>query len=401
VADERSNRRAKGRLSDKPTAPALPTIASYCATFLPREMLHVYRQVCGVRSFDHWIITRRRANATAFPFPQVVELQKTPWRLFHRLWHRVFSDFVPLARFEITQMLQFCRHRNVSLAHAYLGSEALRILPFLERFSGARVISFHGADLSDAFSPETCAPLWHRAELFLCRSQSLREQLLAKGCPANRVRLNYTGVPVPEESPARRPPDVARLEPLRLLQACRFIPKKGLDATLHAVKLLKNNAVPASLTLAGEGPEEPSLRTLARELGIADQVTFTGFLAREQLEEAYRRHHLFVHPSRTTPEGDREGIPNSVLEAMAYGLPVVSTRHSGIPEAITDGQDGLLVEHPDPSALAAALQQLIDNPSLYERLSRNAHDTVLKRFSLAANAAALEALYREALSLRQ
>ena len=382
-------------------AAALPTIASYCATFLPREMLHVYRQVCGVRSFDHWIVTRRRANPAAFPFPQVVELRKSPWRIFNRLWHRAFSDLVPVSRFEITQMLRFCQHRDVSLVHVYLGSEALRILSFLERLNGSRVISFHGVDLSDELSAECYAPLWNRAELFLCRSQSLRERLLAKGCPGDRIRLNYTGVPVPAEFAGRRLPDWRTNEPVRLLQACRFIQKKGLDATLHAIKLLKDKAVPVSLTLAGEGPEEPSLRALARELHIADQVVFTGFLAREQLEDAYGRHHLFVHPSRTTPEGDREGIPNSLLEAMAYGLPVVSTLHSGIPEAITDGQDGLLVERPDPPSLAAVIRKLIEDPPLYERLSRNAHQTVLKRFSLAANAAALEALYREALALRR
>jgi glycosyltransferase involved in cell wall biosynthesis len=376
-----------------------PTIASYCATFLPREMLHVYRQVCGVRSFDHWVMTRRRANAAAFPFPQVIELRKSPWRVFNRLWHRAFSDCVPVARFEIAQMLRSCQDRDVSLVHIYLGTEGLRIFSFLNQFRGARVISFHGADLSDEFDAESYAPLWNHAELFLCRSQSLRAQLLVKGCPADRVRLNYTGVPVPSEFAGRRLPDWHKKEPVRLLQACRFIQKKGLDATLRAIRLLKDKAIPVSLTLAGEGPEESSLRALARELDIADQVVFTGFLAREQLEEAYRRHHLFVHPSRTTPEGDREGIPNSVLEAMAYGLPVVSTRHSGIPEAITDGQDGLLVERPDPSTLAAAVRHLIENPSLYERLSSNAHDTVLKRFSLAANAAALEALYHEALSL--
>ncbi len=363
-------------------------------------MLHVYRQVCGVTSFDHWIMTRRRANAAAFPFPQVLELRKSPWRAFHRLWHRAFNEFVPVGGFQTTQMLRFCRHRHASLVHVYLGSEALRILSFLERFDRARLISFHGADLSDEFSAESYAPLWNRAELFLCRSQSLRQRLLAKGCPPDRVRLNYTGVPVPSEFAARRLPDLSKDEPLRLLQACRFIQKKGLDVTLHSVKRLKDQAIPFSLTLAGEGPEEPSLRALARELGLADQISFPGFLGREQLEAAYRHHHLFVHPSRTTPEGDREGIPNSLLEAMAYGLPVISTRHSGIPEAITDGQDGLLLERPDPSSLAATIFQLIENPSLYERLSSNAHDTVLKRFSLAANAASLEALYREALRLR-
>ena len=236
-------------------APALPAIASYCATFLPREMLHVYRQVCGVRSFDHWVMTRRRANAAAFPFPQVVELRKSPWRIFNRCGIALSAISFPWAALKLRRCCGFARHRDVSLVHVYLGSEALRILSFLERFNGARVISFHGADLSDEFSAESYAPLWNRAELFLCRSQSLRERLLAKGCPADRVRLNYTGVPVPSEFAGRRLPDRRNAEPVRLLQACRFIQKKGLDATLHAIRLLKDKAVPVSLTLAGEGPK--------------------------------------------------------------------------------------------------------------------------------------------------
>jgi colanic acid/amylovoran biosynthesis glycosyltransferase len=379
---------------------ARPVIASYCATFLPREMLHVYRQVCGVHSFDHWVITRRRSNTAAFPFPRMIELEKSPWRGFSRFWRRVLRRRVPLSRFEIAQMLRFCQDHRISLLHVYLGSEALRILPFLEQFQGARLISFHGADLSDQFDAETYAPLWDCAELFLSRSQSLRERLLAKGCPPERVRLNYTGVPVPVAFSVRHPPAWRAGEPVRLLQACRLIQKKGLDVTLHTVRLLKDGAIPVLLTLAGEGPEEPSLRILAQRLGIGDCVLFAGFLNREHLEAAYGQCHVFLHPSRTTPEGDLEGIPNSLLEAMAFGLPVVSTRHSGIPEAVTHGQDGLLVENADAHALATAIRQLLENPGTYERISHNAHETVMRRFSLTANVAALEALYREALTLR-
>jgi len=379
-------------------ASARPAIASYCATFLAREMLHVYRQVRGVRSFDHWVITRTRANTEAFPFSQLIELRKSPWRGLARLWQRSRGRRVPVGRFEIDQMLAFCRQRSIALVHVYLGSEALRILSFLNQFQGARVVSFHGADLSGEFSAKTYKPLWNCAELFLCRSESLREQLLAKRCPAERIRLNYTGVPLPASFEGRRLPDWRGGEPVRVLQACRFLEKKGLDVTLHALRWLKDEAVPAFLTLAGEGPEELSLRALARDLGIEDRISFAGFLGQEQLEEKYRRHHVFVHPSRTTAEGDREGIPNAVLEAMAHGLPVVSTRHSGIPEAVTNGHDGVLVERADPALLAGALRELIDDSAAYERLSRNAHDTVLKRFSLAANAAALETIYIEALA---
>ncbi len=380
---------------------AKPVLVSYCATFLPREMLHVYRQVCGVSSFDHWVITRTRANAATFQFPQVLQLRKSPWRAFARLWYRARGRCVPVSRFEIGQMLRFCEKHRVSLVHAYLGSEALRIISFLDQFTGARIVSFHGADLSDEYGADIYGPLWARAELFLCRSESLRQRLLSKGCPPERIRLNYTGVPLPASLPVRRLPDWRAGEPLRLLQASRLIKKKGLDITLHAASLLKERGISVRLTLAGEGPEEPSLRALARKLRIDDCVSFPGFLDRGQLEAAYRQHHVFVHPSRTTPEGDLEGIPNSLLEAMAFGLPVISTRHSGIPEAITRGEDGLLVENAEPEALVTAIQHLIENPIAYERISQTAHQTVAKRFSLAANAAALESLYREALGMRK
>jgi colanic acid/amylovoran biosynthesis glycosyltransferase len=353
-----------------------------------------------VRSFDHWVITRRRVNADIFPFTQLIELRKSPWRLLNRAWHRTAGRRVPLDRFETDQMLEFCRKRSISLVHVYLGTEALRILSFLRQFQGARVVSFHGMDLSDDLAADAYAPLWNSAERFLCRSQSLREQLLARGCPANRIRLNYTGVPVPEFIAAPHLPDWRNGQPVRVLQACRFIEKKGLDVTLHAIRLLKNAGFPVCLTLAGEGPVESSLRALARELGIDDRVSFAGFLTEEQLTKEYGRHDAFVHPSRTTAKGDREGIPNALLEAMAHGLPVISTRHSGIPEAVTDRHDGLLIDEADAALMAKAMRDLIENPELHERLSSNARETVSNRFSLTANAAALEATYNEALTAR-
>src|SRR5215204_5846766 len=145
---------------------AKPVIVSYCATFLPREMLHVYRQVCGVASFEHLVVTRTRANTDLFPFPNVTELDKSPWRAFNRLWHRALGRLVPVSASEIAQMLRVCREKCVELAHVYPGTEALRIIRFLGQFKGARIVSFHGADLSDEYDAPAYAPLWLQAELF-------------------------------------------------------------------------------------------------------------------------------------------------------------------------------------------------------------------------------------------
>jgi colanic acid/amylovoran biosynthesis glycosyltransferase len=380
-------------------ADARPVILSYCARFLPREMLHVYRQVTAITKFENWVVTRHRENADRFPYPRVCCLRKGLFRALTRAYYRSLGTLVPVGRSEVRQMLEVVREKNAALVHVYLGSEALRALRFLEFCPAARIVSFHGADLSQHYPVEKYRELWCRAELFLCRSESLKEQLMAKGCPAERIRLNRTGVPVPQEASTRsrrrrEPPD-----PLRLFQACRFIPKKGLDVSLEAVKKLKDRGISATLTLAGEGPEEEPLRRRAAELGIAELVRFAGFISEDELRRAFESHDLFVHPSRTTPTGDREGIPNALLEAMAWGMPVISTHHSGIPEAIADGVSGVLIPEADAGLLADVVEGLAAAPQRLDSLSQRAADTVRERFSIQRCVENLETIYAEASSM--
>lgn len=363
-------------------------------------MLHVYRQVTGIRSFENRVITRTRANADRFPYPHLSVLRKSPWRAFRRLWHRLHRRAVPLGAGEVRQALAIAAQHRARLLHVYLGSEALRALPLLERFPGARIISFHGADLSHEFSAADYAALWPQAELFLCRSESLRRDLLAKGCPESRIRLNYTGVPLPAGVPAKPCPDWQHGTPVRLLQVCRLIQKKGLDVTLQALRQLKDAGVPVRLVLAGSGPEELRLRQLTAELGLSAEVDFPGFVSGAELEKLFQTSDLFFHPSRETDGGDREGIPNSLLEAMAFGLPVISTVHSGIPEAIKHGVNGLLIADCQADALAAEALRLLKSPVHFVELAGAARSTVENRFSIECCIGQLESAYREALALR-
>ncbi|MEI6534493.1 MAG: glycosyltransferase family 4 protein, partial [Verrucomicrobiaceae bacterium] len=123
------------------------------------------------------------------------------------------------------------------------------------------------------------------------------------------------------------------------------------------------------------------------------QVRFRGFLRQEQLRDEVYRSHLFVHPSRTPADGNREGIPNSMLEAMASGLPVIATRHGGIPEAVTDGESGLLVAENDGAALAAAMRKIISQPDQAARLAEGGRHAVEDRFDRVKNIQELEACY--------
>lgn len=154
-------------------------------------------------------------------------------------------------------------------------------------------------------------------------------------------------------------------DPVRLLSVGRFIPKKGFDVLLRALARLRAQAV---LTVVGYGPEERALRALARALGVESRVRWAGPLDQIAVRARYRESDLFVLAPRVARDGDRDGLPNVVLEALSQGLPVVATRVSAVPEVVEDGVNGLLVPAEDPAALAAALAGLIADPAARRRI---------------------------------
>src|SRR6516162_9704640 len=119
---------------------------------------------------------------------------------------------------------------------------------------------------------------------------------------------------------------------------------------------------------------------LAGGLGILRDVHFVGFLPQPRLVDLYASSHLFLHPSEISPNQDQEGVPNSVLEAMATGLPVVATRHGGIPEAVDHGRTGFLVAEEDHVGLADAMQLITSSPVLLQEMGVRAHATIKERF---------------------
>ncbi len=371
-----------------------PVLISFVATFLKREMLHVYRQTTNLQRYDNWIVTRRRENAELFPAPRVIELPRHPLRTLQRAVCRIGKRRITLDPAECRALSGLCRQSKARVLHVYFGTEAARCLPFLRTARIAKVVSFHGVDLSEKMNPAEVEALRAHVDLFLCRSKSLADALAERQVDPSLIRLNYTGVPVPPQ--AHRPTDG---RPLRLLQACRFMAKKGLDTTVHALAILRRGGHDMSLTLAGDGPEMPALRKLVSSLGLDESVHFTGFLEPDELARLYGEHDLFLHPSRTTAQGDREGIPNALLEAMAHGLPVVSTRHSGIPEAVFHGETGWLIDESEPEGLARAIRTLADSAGERGRLGAQARRTITERFSTSACIDALESCYDEACDL--
>jgi glycosyltransferase involved in cell wall biosynthesis len=232
--------------------------------------------------------------------------------------------------------------------------------------------------------------------MVLARSESLASRLVDLGCDRSKIRINRTGIPM-DQFPAagRRAPADGRWI---FVQASRFIEKKGLLNTLEAFAIFKKKHPGARLVLAGEGPLKSAIEERAMSLGIGDSLEFAGFLEPGALNALYQKAHVFLHPSVTTPAGDQEGVPNSLLEAMASGLPVVATHHGGIPEAVEEGEEGFLVPENRSDLLAERLESLAAQPDLLARMSANAASHVRLKFEQARSIAALESFYQELIS---
>lgn len=234
---------------------------------------------------------------------------------------------------------------------------ALRDLGLIE---GPVAAVFHGKDMSAYLKkrPRAYETLFTRGELFLPISEFWRERLLALGAPADRTLVHRMGVDVSRF--AETPRSLRPGEPVRFIGVGRMVEKKGFDDALAAFAAFRAapDAPQATLTLIGGGALKAQLEAQAASLGLGEAVRFTGLLPHARVAEELAAAHVFVLPSRTAKSGDMEGIPVALMEAMAQGLPVLATRHSGTPELIEHDVSGLLCEEGDRVALAANMNAI-------------------------------------------
>ena len=252
------------------------------------------------------------------------------------------------------------------------------------------------ADIAEAVGRLSALPFSisaHAKDIYLSGAVDVRRKLLAARftvtcteanrevlsaiAPQASVHRMYHGIDHALFHPTQRV--LAPAVPL-IVSVGRLRAKKGLDNLIDACALLRERGQAFACEIVGYGEEQARLQARIDRLGLADQVRLVGKLAREQVIARYARAAVYVQPSRIAADGDRDGIPNVLLEAMAMGLPVVASRVSGIPELVGDGVNGLLVEADQPGALADAITRLLKQPALCADLGCRARATVTERF---------------------
>ncbi|EEY7781048.1 colanic acid biosynthesis glycosyltransferase WcaL [Escherichia coli] len=253
-------------------------------------------------------------------------------------------------------------HADVFIAHFGPAGVTAAKLRELGVIRGKIATIFHGIDISSRevlnhYTPEY-QQLFRRGDLMLPISDLWAGRLQKMGCPREKIAVSRMGVDMTRFSPR---PVKAPATPLEIISVARLTEKKGLHVAIEACRQLKEQGMAFRYRILGIGPWERRLRTLIEQYQLEDVVEMPGFKPSHEVKAMLDDADVFLLPSVTGADGDMEGIPVALMEAMAVGIPVVSTLHSGIPELVEADKSGWLVSENDARALAqrlAAFSQL-------------------------------------------
>lgn len=267
------------------------------------------------------------------------------------------------------------RHRGIVHIHAHFADEPAAIARKAADLAGIGYsISAHAKDIYITDAALLRRNLQPAKFVVTCTSHNAQHlRAVAPGVPVAKL---YHGIDCTRLCPGH--PDKAAKRPI-ILSVGRLRTKKGLDILIDACARLRKRGLDFACEIIGYGPEEANLRRKITKLGLIDQVTLVGKLGHDAVLERMRAATIFALPCRIDADGDRDGIPNVILEAMAMGLPVVSTPVSGVPEIVTHGSTGHLVPPDDPDALTDCLAGILEHGA-DAALIANARAAVQSRF---------------------
>jgi colanic acid/amylovoran biosynthesis glycosyltransferase len=381
-----------------PDAPK-PVVALYLRYYLSPSETFVYRQLLGVRPAVHPIVlTSRATHLELFPTEELFVREKGFWgKVGSRLVRTVTGRSTAITPAQSRYWTRVLVERKARLIHAHFGHFALDVLPVARSLGLPLLVTFHGFDASkllrDRRYTDDLARLFEYAHV-LTVSRDMADRLDRYGLKRDRLDVHYIGAPVEDFAFVERTPIAQKItsgRPLTFLQVSNFVEKKGHEYTVEAFARYSRDRPTDRLVLAGDGPLRGAIEGRCGTLGIRDGVVFPGRVAKAEVGKLMREADVFLHHSVTAVDGDMEGLPTVLMEAMATGLVVVATRHSGIPELVEDGVDGFLVDERDVETYASTLRSLAEAGS---SIGRRAREKIERRFNMTVQNAELQQIYK-------
>lgn len=305
--------------------------------------------------------------------------------LNRRYWPQKLRESAPpaISYSDRRKLVRFLREHNVGAVLAEYGENACVVRSACDR-AGVRLLAhFHGFDASEALRMPLFKLAYRRmaksAASIICPSKYIASNLANIGLPENIIHVIPCGVDTEKFSPPLAPDR----DPNLLITVGRFVEKKSPQSTIKAFAAIAKRFPNARLEMVGEGELLDECENLVGKLFLSDRVLFHGKRQHMFVRKLMGKASVFLQHSVTGRNGDAEGMPVSIMEAMASGLPVVATRHAGIPEAVVDGECGFLVEEGDTKSMSERMAELLENPSLRKKMGAAARKRAIENFDAA------------------
>lgn len=340
--------------------------------YLPPSETFIYEELKNIKKYKPLVYTRNKMNLWRFPYRYIKRLPKSSKKIM-KVWKK----------------------DRIRLIHARFGKAGVEVMNAKKRLKLPMLTSFHGYDLPTKVNrhdkyQRKLPTLFRLGDHFTVPSKQMKRILIRRGCPARKITVQYSGIDLKKFSYIKRKNKTSRI---RILTVARLHEKKGLPYLIKAFKKVRKSHPDTRLTIVGEGPERSKLKSLIRRLKLKKSIRLKGDLSHRKVAQEMRNADIFCLPSVTTKEGNQEGIPNALKEAMATGLPVVTTKHGGIPELVTHKKEGLLVKERDVKGLAREIHILIRKPSLRIQLGKKGRKKVKRLFNSRKQVLRLQAIY--------
>ncbi|MEB2628033.1 glycosyltransferase [Peribacillus frigoritolerans] len=338
------------------------TIAYFVSENIKTHQRFIYNQIVKITNYRTIVIGPfDNADRTEFPFENYYNINK------------------------IKDLKKFFEEQDIIAIHAHHGSHGQEILPVCEKYNIPLIVSIRGRDGSDR--PEIfeknakrySALNKHGAHYYpVC--QYLAEGLRRLGIPANNMHVLYGGIELDLFPYSNR--TLPTIGEIRVLSVGRLVDKKGFVTLIKAFKRIYTQYPNARLHIIGAGEDEKRIKSTIAEYNLKDVVILRGAMDSKQVSDELKKAHIFCLASQTAKNGDIEGIPNALKEAMASGLPVVSTRHAGIPELIEHQRTGYLAPEKNEMELAKGIQFFIENPDIWTGYTERARKVIEEKFDV-------------------
>jgi colanic acid/amylovoran biosynthesis glycosyltransferase len=322
---------------------------------------HVAAQITGIKGYNGVIVSSNyKQSRTKSPFTSVLSLEA------------------------VKQDRGLLKKNNVVGVHIHHGTLASKFQFLKEEHGIPLFIGFRGKDATAYPKKEKnlkqLKKLFQMGDRFFPVCEHLKKEIIKLGCPEHKIRVLYGGVNLSRFE--FQPRKLENMKKIRFLAIGRFVEKKGFSDLIRAFAKVKKKKVEVKLILIGEGPCEAKYRKLIKNLQLDNSVEIIPWIEYSKIQKQYYRSHIFCAPSCTDEEGNQEGIPNTLKEAMATGMPVISTTHAGIPELVKNKISGLLVPERSVNDLAQAMIWLADHPDRWSVMGQKAREKVELDFNL-------------------